>query len=75
MPSNALFLYFAFVTFLRFACQATEYANVENDFFKINNKGTKIIHDTLELICSYSGSNQWCHHFICELLDLYKKRI
>ena len=48
-----------------------EYAIFENGFFKLNDKGTKIIHDTSELICSYSGANQWCHHFICELLDLY----
>lgn len=48
-----------------------EYANFENGFFKLNDKGTKIIHDTSELICSHWGANQWCHHFICELLDLY----
>lgn len=48
-----------------------EYAIFENGFFKLNDKGTKIIHDTSELICSYSGADQWCHHFICELLDLY----
>ena len=47
------------------------YANFENGFFKLNDKGTKIIHDKSELICSYSGADQWCHHFICELLDLY----
>lgn len=48
-----------------------EYATFKNRFFKLNDKGIKIINDTSELICSYSGANQWCHHFICELLDLY----
>jgi hypothetical protein len=48
-----------------------EYAIFKNGFFKLNDKGIKIIHDTSELICSHWGANQWCHHFICELLDLY----
>jgi len=34
MPSNALFC-ILLVTFLRFACQATEYANVENEFLRL----------------------------------------
>lgn len=23
------------------------------------------------MICSYSGTDEWCNHMICELIDLY----
>jgi hypothetical protein len=30
-----------------------------------------IIYREKGMICSYSGSSEWCHHFFCQMIDLY----
>lgn len=39
--------------------------------FYLTNEASEIIYREKGVICSYSGANEWCHHFFCELLDLY----
>lgn len=48
-----------------------KYAYFEDGSFKLNEDGTTILYRKTELITSYSGSDYWCHQFICELLNLY----
>ena len=43
----------------------------ENGLFYLTNEASEIIYREKSIICSYSGSNEWCHHFVCELIDLY----
>jgi len=40
-------------------------------FFHLINNGSHILYREKNVICSYSGANEWCHNFICEMLDLY----
>ena len=39
--------------------------------FALTDAAQEIIYREKQIICSYSGANEWCHHFVCELLDLY----
>ena len=39
--------------------------------FVLTAKAQEIIYHEKQVICSYSGSNEWAHEFFCELLDLY----
>ena len=34
------------------------------------NLTSEIMYRKKNLICSYSGTNEWAHHFMCELLDV-----
>lgn len=43
----------------------------ESGYFYLTSEAQNIIYREKNIICSYSGSNEWCHHFICELIDLY----
>lgn len=48
-----------------------KYAVFSNGKFYLNEKISELLYRKTELICSYSGSNEWCNHMICELIDLY----
>lgn len=37
--------------------------------FYLTNEASEIIYRKKNLICSYSGANEWLHHFTCEMLD------
>ena len=39
--------------------------------FALTNEASEIIYRKKEIICSYSGADEWCNHFVCELIDLY----
>lgn len=39
--------------------------------FFLTNEATQIVYEQKEIICSYRGVNEWCNHFVCELIDLY----
>jgi len=45
------------------------YFNTEYGVFQLTSKASNIIYRKKNLICSYSGSNEWLHHFTCEMLD------
>jgi len=47
------------------------YFDKENGYFYLTPEAQNIIYREKNIICSYSGSNEWCHHFICEMIDLY----
>lgn len=47
------------------------YFDIEREKFALSDEASKIIYRQKEIICSYSGANEWCHHFVCDLLDLY----
>lgn len=42
--------------------------------FCLTIKSGEIIYREKGVICSYSGSDDWCHQFFCQLLDLYSGR-
>lgn len=39
--------------------------------FALTGEAFKIIYNQKQIICSYSGADEWCNHFVCELIDLY----
>ena len=39
--------------------------------FKLTNEASEILYRKKQVICSYSGCDDWCHNFFCELIDLY----
>lgn len=39
--------------------------------FCLTNEASQIIYREKSIICSYSGADEWCNHFVCELIDLY----
>lgn len=47
------------------------YFDKESGNFFLTSEAQNIIYREKNIICSYSGSNEWCNHFICEMLDLY----
>ena len=47
------------------------YFDVEYGKFFLTANAQEIIYREKEIINSYSGSNEWCHNFMCELIDLY----
>lgn len=47
------------------------YFDTEYGRFYLTNEAQEIIYRQKEIICSYSGSNEWANHFACELIDLY----
>lgn len=47
------------------------YFDKENGQFYLTSDAQHIIYREKNIICSYSGSNDWCNHFICEMIDLY----
>lgn len=47
------------------------YFETECGRFFLTSEAQEIIYRQKGIICSYSGSNEWLHHFTCEMLDLY----
>ena len=45
------------------------YFDTEYGRFFLTSEAQEIIYRKKGLICSYSGSNEWCHHFVCEMID------
>ena len=39
--------------------------------FYLTQEASEIIYREKGIIESYSGSNEWANHFVCEMLDLY----
>jgi hypothetical protein len=37
--------------------------------FYLSSEALEIVYRQKNLICSYSGANEWIHHFTCEMLD------
>lgn len=46
------------------------YANYEEGSFRLKSEGSAILLNS-NLITSVSGADEWAHHHICELIDLY----
>jgi len=47
------------------------YFDTEYGYFRLTNEALEIIYRKKGIICSYSGANEWIHHFTCEMIDLY----
>lgn len=47
------------------------YFDKECGKFFLTSEALEIIYRKKNVICSYSGANEWIHHFTCEMLDLY----
>ena len=47
------------------------YFDLESGKFSLTDVAANIIYNQKHVICSYSGADEWCNHFVCELLDLY----
>ena len=45
------------------------YFSTENGYYYLTSEANELIYRKKHLICSYSGSNEWIHHFTCEMLD------
>lgn len=48
-----------------------KFAEFKNGRFWLNSETQELLYRKSKLICSYSGSNEWCHHMVCELIDLF----
>lgn len=47
------------------------YFDTECGMFLPTDTAQDILYRQKNIICSYSGCNEWCHDFFCQLLDLY----
>lgn len=47
------------------------YFDGERGRFALTDEAAEIIYRQKQIICSYSGADEWCNHFVCELIDLY----
>lgn len=47
------------------------YFDKEYGNFYLTSEAQEIIYREKNIICSYSGANEWCNHFVCEMIDLY----
>lgn len=45
--------------------------NCETGRFYLTNEAQNILYRQKELICSYSGCNDWIDHFVHEMMNLY----
>jgi hypothetical protein len=45
------------------------YFDTESGRFFLTSETLEIVYRQKNLICSYSGANEWIHHFVCEMLD------
>jgi len=45
------------------------YFDIKYGRFYLTREASEIIYRKKNLICSYSGANEWLHHFTCEMLD------
>jgi hypothetical protein len=53
--------------------QISKYVFYDTDChrFYLTSEAQNIIYRVKNVICSYSGSNDWCNHFVCQMVDLY----
>ena len=47
------------------------YFDKDSGRFTLTSEAREIIYRQKHVICSYSGTDEWCNHFVCELIDLY----
>ena len=47
------------------------YFDKESGRFALTSEASEIVYREKNVICSYSGADEWCNHFVCELIDLY----
>lgn len=52
-------------------CSKYVWFDTECGRFFLTSEASEMIYRQKGLICSYSGSNEWIHHFACEMLDFY----
>jgi hypothetical protein len=45
------------------------YFDTGSGYFYLTSDANEMIYRKKNLICSYSGANEWVHHFVCEMLD------
>lgn len=45
--------------------------SIEDGRFYLSLEAQNTIYRTKGIICSYSGSSEWCNHFFCQMIDLY----
>ncbi len=45
------------------------YFDTDSGRFFLTQEASHVIYREKGLICSYSGANEWAHHFVCEMLD------
>ena len=45
--------------------------NVESGNFYLCPEAQNTIYRQKGIICSYSGSSEWCNHFFCQFIDLF----
>lgn len=45
------------------------YFDCEDGHFCLTPEALELIYRQKSLICSYSGANEWCNHFTCEMID------
>ena len=45
------------------------YFDTEFGHYCLTSEASELIYRQKNLICSYSGANEWIHHFTCEMLD------
>ena len=39
--------------------------------FCLTEEAQEIIYRQKEIICSYSGANEWCNHMFCQFIDVF----
>lgn len=47
------------------------YFDCEDGAFRLTDEAQNILYREKEVICSYSGCDDWCNHFIHEMMNLY----
>lgn len=47
------------------------YYDTDSHWFYLTPEAQNFIYREKNVICSYSGSNEWCNHFVCQMVDLY----
>lgn len=50
-------------------CNKYVYFDTERGYFYLTSEAQESIYRQKSLICSYSGSNEWINHFVCEMID------
>jgi len=45
--------------------------NPEYGKFHLTSEASNTIYRKKELICSYSGADEWCNHLFCQFIDLF----
>jgi len=45
--------------------------SIGDGLFCLEGSALEEIYRNKEIICSYSGANEWCNHFFCQMIDLF----